>query len=364
MNAIASRSMVNKKTTKILNLYSYNVPNIVIVGKKEIRRKILNIEEDFNVFLVFSDPNDLLNLINKQTVAIIIDEKSVGNKITTYLKAVLNTFKYLPVFYLSRTSKRSSFYSSLYRGGLQGAINWPEEASILHDLIIESLKPHSDTIGDNKGDKQLSEMIKTHLILVNNYKNIKVKVIAGFVFLEGSVKSLFDKRMIERESDKVLGVKKVISKDICVRNNNKITDREIERKIKMYAGNILGESKRTTLVKVKDKVVTLSGLASNHGDVIEVENFSMKQQGVKEVIRNIKYKPSVVLKNTKIVKSLEQKIKNIFEGAKHISLSLYGDYAEVSGFVKIRADRSLIQDYILQSLPVKKVINKLYIVEK
>ena len=355
----------NKKGGRLgktaLNLYTYKVPNIVIVGNKEIRKKIQDIEKNFNLVLVFTEPKDLEESINANTIAVIIDEKEVKSKLKQYVMAVLGAYKMLPIFYLSRSVKRHNFYKDFYEQGLQGIIKWPSEAKVLHNLIIESLKPHPKAVGKSKGDARMADLIKSHLILNGNYKGIRVKVIEGFAFLEGRVRSLYDKRLIERESSKVLGVKKVISKNIKIKDFKKVTDKELERKIKMYIGNILGSKKRSLSVKVRNKIVTLMGAASYLGDVLDIEKFAMKQAGVKEIVRLVKYQPSLVLKNTKRAKFLEQKIKKLFDGVKHVSISIYGELAEVSGMVKIKADKALVERYLLQVLPVKKIVNKIFV---
>ena len=359
ISTIKKRKIKRKGT--MVNLYSYKVPNIIIVGDKKIRKKVHNIEKNFNISLIFTDAENLLDTINSKTIAILVDEEKVKSKLKHFLIEILTEHIDLPVFFLSRTNRKPNFYVELYEKGLVGAINWPSESRVLHDLVIECLRPHPAAIGKTKGDEKLSKIIKSHLILSGNHKKVKVKVIDGFVFLEGSVKSLYDQHSVAKESAKVLGVKKVITKNMEVKSYKNITDKEIERKIKMYIGNILGDSKRSLTAKVKDKVVKIIGAAANHGDVFDIEKFAMKQIGVKRIIRKVKYRPSLVSKNVKRAKLLENRVKNIFSGVKYISIHIYGEYVEVSGTIKSNADRVLVESYLLQVLPVKRVVNKLFI---
>ncbi len=353
-----------KPKGKLMNLYSYKVPNIVIVGGKEIRRKIQEIERNFNILVIFSDVDQLEETVNPLTIAIIVDEKHVKFKLKVYLDALLEFYTTIPIFYLSREDKRPSFYTALYQRGLQGVIKWPKESSILHALLIESLRPHPKATGKSKGDRMLSEMVKSHLVLNGNYKGISVKVIEGFVFLQGKVKSLHDKEIIKVESSKVLGVKRVISRNIEVKPLKKLKSKELERKIKMYIGNVLGGQKRSLSVKVKEDTVTLSGAASNHTSIVDIERFINKQGGVRDVITDVKYGASAVRKNVKKAKQLENEIKSFFDGAKYISISIYGEFAEVSGTVKTYNDRATIERYILEVLPLKKLINKIFVTNK
>lgn len=199
------KSRSNPKRIKpMTSLYSFKVPNIVIVGDKEIRRKINRIEQDFNLRLKFIEPEQLNDVIDSKTIAIIIDENKISPRFTKFLIDIVSDYKLLPTFYLSRSAQKANFYSALYQSGLHGVIDWPLEAPILHDLMIESLRPHPRATGNSKGDLKLSEMVKSHLVLNGKFKTLKVKVIEGFVFIEGSVKSLFEKETIENECSKVL----------------------------------------------------------------------------------------------------------------------------------------------------------------
>jgi hypothetical protein len=129
----------------------------------------------------------------------------------------------------------------------------------------------------------------------------------------------------------------------------------------MYIGNILGQNKKSISVKVKDKVISLVGSASNQADILDIEEFSMKQPGVKNVIRLLKYSPSLVKKNVKKARHLEKKINYLFDGVKFVSINIYGEFAEVAGTVNTKADKVLVEKYIFKTLTVNKIINKLFV---
>jgi osmotically-inducible protein OsmY len=359
---VSRRKKIKKKPIKkMLNLYPSKMTNIVIVGDKEIKRHVGQMEKTFSLAIRFANPDEIDEFVNTRTIAVVVDEKKVGSKAKKYLKSLLTEYHLLPIFYLSRVIRPSSFYTSLYEQGLQGVINWPTEAKILQDLIIEAVEPSSRAIGKNKKDEKLLKTVKSHLLLSGSYKSIKVKVIEGFAFLEGSVQSLQDKKLLESDVGKVLGIKKAIVRRVKIKNTQKATDRELERKIKMYIGHILGDKKRSISIKAKNRVVTLVGATAHHADVLDIEDFAMRQPGVQEVIRNIKYSTAVMSKNVKKAKELESKIGNLFNGVKHIAITIHGEIAEVSGTVKIKADKSLVEKYLLQTLTVKKVVNKLFV---
>lgn len=342
-----------------LDLFTYEKPTIVVLGQKKLSAKLKKTEDKFNLSFLFANKENVKNLISSRTIGIIIDQDSklAGDQIE--LLSFISEYRLLPIFYLSRKEKKSQFYQSLYEQGLHGVIDFPHEFSLLQELIVESLKPKSLVQGTSAGEKNLAKMIKTHLVLLGKYKSIGVKVIDGFVFLDGKINTLFEKQDIVEEVFDVLGVRKVVDKDLIVKNFKSITDSELERKIKLYMSRILDESKRSTSVQVKDKVVTLLGTVENELELKQVEKFAAKQKGVKSIKTKIERCPEVVSERAKKAKWIEKRIRELFQGARHIKVKIYGHYAEVTGTVKINSSRKLIEKYLLQALPVKKVVNKL-----
>jgi osmotically-inducible protein OsmY len=364
MNTLGKRKVKNKTKKKVRlkkDIVPHTTPNIVVVGNKKVLREMKKLSTNFNLNFIITDPTNLKDCITIKTIGIIIDEELVQYKIKSYLDHLLAHYKLLPIFLLARTKKRSSFYTGFYEKGLQAVINWPEDKKVFSDILIESLKPQPKLDGMSKADAKLADLIKVHLELQGNYKGLKIKVIEGFAFISGKVKSLIDLEVIEEEASNVLGVKKAIVKNITVKKAKKVSDKELERKLKMYTSHILGEEKRSISVKVKNSKITIIGSASNHQSIYDIEKFAKKQPGVTDVTRFVKYSPKTVKKNVKKAKLLEDKLKFLFDGVKFVSIKIYGNFAEVSGTVKIKEDKKLIEKYLMHVLPIKKVFNKLYI---
>ncbi|MDA8793974.1 BON domain-containing protein [Bacteriovoracaceae bacterium] len=364
MKPVNKNNNTKKKSfDKILNLYTYKKPSIVIIGKNNIRKSLPEFETNANVRVLICKPSELSDYTNHNTIAILIDEDIVSSHEADFLEHTLLNFRLLPVFLLSRTMKSAEYYKYLYDKGLQGVFQWPEQSEDLHDLIIESLKPHPKTFGKTKGDKKLASIVKSNLLLKGRFKNIKVKVIEGFVFLKGVVKSLAEKKYVERETSKIPGVKLPIVKNLEIKSKNKVTDKELERIINLYIGNTLGPKKRTLVAKVKKKIVTFKGAVEGQGEMIDIENFAMRQPGVKQINRNVRYMPSMVIENVHLAKRIEKRIKSMLDGVRHISIKIYGSFAEVSGVAQFNADKKLVEKYVLQMLPVTKVVNKVHILK-
>lgn len=348
-----------KPNKKMLGLYTYATPNIVVVGDKKLRSQMDTFEQNFNVDLVFVKPKHLPKVIGKQTIAVVIDEKKLGRKSKVYTETVLANYKMTPVFFLARKVRKDNTFQLMYEKGVYGVVDWPNQSEILPNLIVEALKPHPKANGKSRGDDQLSEIVKAILTVSGGYKNIEVKVIDGFVFLSGRANSAFERKYIEEQVSDILGVKKLITKDLRIQADEVMSDRELERRITLFIGTMLSDEKRTLSAIVRDQKVKIMGAAKDKDIVDSVINFAEKLPGVLEVINDVKLTTAVVSKNSMLAKNLEAKAKSLFDGVKHISIKLYGDFAEVSGVVRMRDDKKLIERYLLQVLPVKSVINKM-----
>lgn len=356
MNTATKKRIRPKK-----HLFTYATQNIVIAGSERMRSKLLDVEKNFNVDLIFAHADDVEKAVNQQTIAIMVDERMARKVEYDLMQNLLSNYKLLPIFYLSRKTQKQAFYLKLYEQGVYGVIDWPSDAGELAGIVTEVLKPHENVLGKTKGDKQISKLIKAHIAFKTGLQKMKVKVIEGFVFLEGKVKSLYQKKLIEDEISDVLGVKKIITKDVNVVDTKSMTDHEIEREINVFCSKVLGPKKKSMSVRVEEGRVEIMGAAVDREDVAMIENYAMKLSGVKRVNLQVIYKPSMVARNINRAKLLEKRVKELFKGVKSISIKIYGDFAEVSGTAKIRADRALVERYLLQVLPVKSVVNKMYV---
>lgn len=354
--------LLNKKRKKAkkLGLYTYSTPNIVLVSEQNIFERLKDIEDNYHLAFRLCGLHELEMAIDSDTVAIMLDEHVLKRDEENALLKILRKCKITPVYYLARSERNSNFYRHLYEKGLKGVFHWSRDANQLHSLIIESLKPHPKAVGVTKGDKKLSNMIKAHLNVLGRYKKVRVKVIEGFTFLEGRVKSLFERNRIEKEAFEILGVKKVISDNLEVKKDSSLTDKEIKRKLNLFISRNFKREKKTISVKVKKRHVTILGVVSEPGSIVDLEIYAKKLPGVQSVERQVTYEPMKAKANIQKAKVIERKIKSLFRGVKFISIKIYGDSAEVSGKVKVKADRKLIEDYLLQVLPVKSVVNRIY----
>lgn len=359
--AINARKLVGNKVLgnkKFLRTAVRRVPNIVIVGDKKIRFRLKKFEIMFNLALVFVELHQLKEVINPSTISVIFDEEKMENKSKEIIKKFIIEHIDMPVFFLSRFKKTANFYIDLYQFGVQGIINWPSEGLMLPDLLIEALRVHPKATGLNAGDAKLSKLVKSHIILLGDYRSVQIKVLDGFLFLKGEVSTLWEKNIIEKECIKILGVKKVISKDLIIKNQLNTTNQIILKAINDFIKLINNEKKQSIEVAVKDFIVTIKGTGPHRMDFLSVEEFAMKQAGVQKIKRVFEIHNLNAIENQKI-KLLEKSVSLIFVGVRNITIKIFGKNAEVSGFVKLPADIGLIESYILKNLPIEKVFNKL-----
>ncbi len=350
-----------KRKNRGLDLYEFQRPNIIVVGDKSVKKSLREIEKNFNVQFIFGELKEIKLIINSQTLCLIVDEKKIGMRVKQKMLSFLKITKNLPTYFLSRKSRGASFFTSLYGNGLHGAFKWPKESFVFYELLIQTLKPLEHISGKKESDIRLAKIVKAHLFLMNFNKKIEVFVSQTKVYLKGEVKNLYQKNELENEVFKILGVQSVDTSAIKIKYKANISDNEIKRKLKLYMSNLLGRQKKSILVKVKNQNVTIQGVVSDGGYINDIEEFACKQPGVQQVKKEVTKNPKEVVKNVRMAKKTEKKIIHLFDGVKHISINLFGDNAEISGVVKTYAVRELIKKYVLQSLPVKRVINKLFV---
>jgi len=346
-----------RKKAVVKNISNFSPSRIIIWGGPGIKESLLPIAMKFNISFVFADSIvDLKNKINSKTLAIVLDEKVIALKDLD--KAV--TISDLPIYLLSKGFKRPSYYVRFYEKGVSAVIDWPREKSTLADFLLELTKPKKGISGNTTGDKKLANSVMSHLKVALGHKNIKVSVFDGFVFLSGKLNTMFQKEMIISDTSQVLGVKKIIHKNLIIKKSRE-TDKELERKIKLYAGSFLGKYKRSIAFKVKNNTLTLIGDVKSLEDLSKLLVFIKKQKGILKIYNKTKLRPSLAKKRVERAKLLEEKAKSIFDGVKFISVSIYENSAEVSGTVDFNSDKILVERYLLQMLPVLKVVNKLYV---
>lgn len=343
------------------NLFSFKRFNFVVVGSRRIKNKLEEIETQFNIEIKFCQVSELTENVDSKTLAIIVSEEAIRPQVKKYLTGILDNFGQVPTFFLSSSARKASFFQLLYEKGLAGAISWPMEGVVLHNLLIGTMKPQKNVVGKTKADLKLASMVKSQLILVNLGKGLRIKAFEGVVFIEGVVSTINIAESIKREIINVLGVRQVVAGKLKIRVSRKTSDKELERRIKIYISNVLEFDKKSLGVKVKNGVVTLIGAINSLQDLLTVESFIKRQKGVQVVDRRVKFHPQLVSRKATKAKKLEKKLKDLFSGVKYLRINIFGEFVEVSGTVKFPKTKSLIEDFLFQELAVKKVINKIFV---
>lgn len=342
------------------NLKKYN--HILAVGGLNLKKRLLKALNTLAIDIKYAHQQDTRSKINENTVALIIDEEVVDHTIKDFISSICIDYKFLPVFYLNRTRKEAGFHKDLYSLGVMGVFNWPVKDKLLLDVVTETLKPHPNASGYLNGDKNLANMLKSKIMVLDErYQNIQIKSKNMVVSLKGKVPTLYDRALIMNEVAASPGLTELKTRALKVKSDKKVTDREIQRKIKVQLGILLGEEKKNIIVKVKRSKVFLIGTTSDYEKTLSLKEFVMKLDGVKSVEQKIILDPDLTQKRVKKIKSIENKVKNVFKGVRHISISLFGDFLEISGVVGVKEDKKLIENYLIQSLDASRVSNQLIV---
>lgn len=354
--AIPKKSL---KKMKAVKAYNKRLPNIVLIGSERLRKSLIEIEKKFSIIIKCTSFDDIEEVVDHLTISILIDENSIDKSPQKIISDISLKYSHITTLYLVRSKQRDSFYDKLYSAGVNAIVKWPTEKKIIAELVLESLKPHPKATGQSKSDEKLSKMIKAHILLNNGPKNIKVFTVDGFVFLTGKVKNLWQAHELKLVIGSVLGVKKIIAKDLVVVKSKKVTTKEIERNIKVFISHLLGKQKRSIGVTIKSSTATIKGSIPSKVSLDIIKKYIMKQPNINFIIDKSKVDDETAIKRSNTVKKLEQKVTLLFDGVKKLSIRFLGNTLEISGTVNESATKNLIEEYLIQKLPVNRTINKI-----
>ena len=116
MNVALRKS--DKKVYK--ELYRFKPSNVIILGSNKVKKCLNHFEYKYNIlFKTCLSYKDLKKHVNKRTIALIIDEEYMSEKNMDRSFS----FNDIPLFFLSRKKRRSSFYTKLYELGVHGIVD-------------------------------------------------------------------------------------------------------------------------------------------------------------------------------------------------------------------------------------------------
>lgn len=179
--------------------------------------------------------------------------------------------------------------------------------------------------------------------------------------IEGTANTLYDKLRARELLSRIPGIKKINS-EIEV-STSLLPDEEIEANILeelKYNKSILEPDKIN--VNVKNGVVTLSGEVNDYHEKLMVQSITSWQDGVKEMISNIKVLPPAVAKSDEnIYEIVNNVLKDRFPLEKNVVADVQDGIVTISGSVRNLWAKDHITDELRQIAGVIDVSNNLII---
>ena len=355
---------VRKDETKLMDLNQFLKPNIVAIGPKSFYNNLMRRKDFFNLEIIFDDSLSALEKVNKDTVAILLDERVLGNNIGFELEKICREYFSQAVYILTTKVKNPQFYRFLYAKGLHGVFEWKNDAEIFLDLLVESLKPHPKAHGKSKSDDKLAEFVKTRILTeAKGYQNIEVKCFDGHIFLDGHVDTLASKDELEKICSHASGVQYVNTRNVFVFDPAPVNDHLMRLKIKEVLTKLSKEYGANLLMKFRKGNLDLYGRVNSTMDLEAILDEIKEIQGIFHIYNHIKLRNLQAKKLKEMsYKKAEKLVKKIFSGVKAIKIWVNGpgnDEIIVSGEIYNEVDKGLLEHYLKQKLQVKKIVNKL-----
>lgn len=180
--------------------------------------------------------------------------------------------------------------------------------------------------------------------------------------LSGTVNTLYDKLKLQELIARIPGIKKINSEvDIT---SSLLPDKEIETNILdeiKYNRSILEPEK--IKVAAHNGVVTLSGEVNYYPEKLMVQSIASWQDGVKDMISNIKVLPPAIAKSDEnLYEIITDELKDNFPLEKDVVVEVKNGSVTISGAVKNLWLKNQIEDSIHHIVGVNSVLNNLIII--
>ena len=271
----------NTSKTKLMNLDQFIKPNIVAIGPLSFYKKLITKKEYFNLDIIFDSNLDILTKVNQDTVAILLDESSLGDNIENKLTNICKEYSAQAVFLLTSKMKNPKFYRYLYEKGVHGVFEWSNDAEIFLELLVESLKPHPHAHGRTRSDDRLAEFVKSHLLTEGQgYSNIDVRAFNGHIFLDGHVTTLAQKDEVKTICEHAPGVHYTNNRNVFVYDPFPVNDHLMKMKITKMTKSFEDKFKAKIILKFKDGHLQLFGRINDEASRTSILDELKKISGI------------------------------------------------------------------------------------
>ncbi|HEX5414055.1 MAG TPA: BON domain-containing protein [Chloroflexota bacterium] len=188
---------------------------------------------------------------------------------------------------------------------------------------------------------------------------VDVQVENGVVTLRGSVTTPLERSVASEIVRRVKGVRE-LRNELRVDNNASRSDAEIEAEVRAAFGRYASLDAQRILVRVRDGVVTLTGVVGNYAERANAEAAAWQSTGVAEVVNNLAIEPATARTDAEIAGEVRIDLAHNLDLARQkIQVEVTGGVVYLRGSVSSLDVKWQADEIAWWTTGVRDVINEL-----
>jgi osmotically-inducible protein OsmY len=369
MNTASKRSIAKKKPGRASKSKPRSAParaldlNIVLVGLPGRLKSVERALGDFAPAIRKQRwGDDLDEVVDEQTVAIVVVEPLAGTSITRAVRMAGDALAgtHVSLFVVVDDGVRDGVVRQLYQGGASAVFEWPREAMILPQVLAELIGADRVRGRASEADRALERAVKVHLsVAAGLYRGLRVRARDGAVSISGTVSALWQKDEIEELAANVPGVTSVGIHKLDVAHSG-ISDRKVAAMIRSVLRNTTEVDDLTISITVRNGRVILAGSVGGRRELWRALKLISHVRGVR-LIEDVTVVSSAQKKRDRtLARQIREALDVTFAG-EEIDLAVFGGYVVLRGRVSTLGEKKRIERFIVGDPSVVRVVNKLEI---
>lgn len=338
-----------------------DLPSILIVGDESCVPEVETALKKLKAKLTTDRwSHDTISSLDEATTAIVLVTPIEG---TTTVRAIRTIRgqpfgKEIPLFaVLSKVGSKREI-RSLYSGGVSAVFDWPAEADVLPYCLAEMIAANFVRGRASHPDTALARTTRTQLKTRCDFNHrVRVRVVDGVAFMNGSVNQLWQKQRIKEVAMSVPGLKGVIDRDVFVLPTG-VPDKDINDSIKRMMRDVSEIDERTLAVRVENGYVYLAGSVDSRAEANRLTRLVANIRGVRDVAPLTIVSPSQKRQDHRIAKRLQTMLRQLFIG-EDVNVAFFGKTAVLSGKVSSLFTKQRIAQTLEDEAVVDRIVNKL-----
>jgi len=264
----------------------------------------------------------------------------------------------LTVFALVDEGVKSAEARRIYGEGATAVFEWPREGLIFSRLVIELLAVELAEGAVGAPDAALARTIRAHLKMVRGHgPRLRVRVDAGFAFVSGSVRHLWQKQFLERLVSNVPGVRSVVVRWLLVQPSDR-TDAQITRSIRLLLREASDIDETTLAVNVERGHVTLAGSVADRRELNRAQHLLVNIKGVRDIDRLAVMSKGQKQRDHVVARRLGAMLCGLFPD-QQVDVAVFAGVAVLSGTAERLSKSRDMQYMVEEDDAVQRVVNKL-----